>query len=126
LVRGGWSAGSAVAGALALVLFALGTDTGGSGRVRAGVNNIVGLKPSLGAVSTRGVVPACSTLDCVCVFAGTVDDAWTVYEVIAGEDEEDPYSRPITLGAIGAVPPRPIVGIPRGADQKFFGDAPAR
>jgi len=126
IVPGGSSSGSAVAVALGLVPFALGTDTAGSGRVPAGLNNVVGLKPSLGAVSTKGVVPACRTLDCVCVFAGTVDDAWTVYEVIAGEDEEDPYSRPITLGAIGAVPPRPIVGIPRGADQKFFGDAPAR
>ena len=56
--------------------FALGTDTAGSGRVPAGLNNIVGLKPSVGAVSTSGVVPACSTLDCVSVFAGTVDDAW--------------------------------------------------
>ena len=125
LVPGGSSSGSAVAVALGLVPFALGTDTAGSGRVPAGLNNIVGLKPSLGAVSTRGVVPACSTLDCVCVFAGTVDDAWTVYEVIAGPDEKDPFSRPIALGRIGPVPPRSVIGIPRPADQKFFGDAAA-
>ena len=98
---GGSSSGSAIAVALGLVPFALGTDTAGSGRVPAGLNNIVGLKPSVGAVSTRGVVPACSTLDCVSVFAGTVDDAWAVYEVIAGEDEDDPFSRPIALGRLG-------------------------
>ena len=98
--------GSAVAVALGLVPFALGTDTAGSGRVPAGLNNIVGLKPSVGAVSTSGVVPACRTLDCVSVFAGTVDDAWAVYEVIAGTDAGDPFSRPIALGRLGAVPPR--------------------
>ena len=123
---GGSSSGSAIAVALGLVPFALGTDTAGSGRVPAGLNNIVGLKPSVGAVSTRGVVPACSTLDCVSVFAGTVDDAWAVYEVIAGKDEGDPFSRPIALGRLGAVPPRCVIGIPRPADQKFFGDAAAQ
>jgi allophanate hydrolase len=126
IVPGGSSSGSAVAVALGLVSFALGTDTAGSGRVPAGLNNIVGLKPSLGAVSSKGVVPACSTLDCVCVFAGTVDDAWAVYEVIAGNDEDDPFSRPIALGRMGRVPPHPVIGIPRPADQKFFGDRAAR
>jgi allophanate hydrolase len=126
IVPGGSSSGSAVAVALGLVPFALGTDTAGSGRVPAGLNNIIGLKPSVGAVSTKGVVPACSTLDCVSVFAGTVDEAWTVYEVIAGKDEGDPFSRPITLGRLGPVPPRSVIGIPRPADQKFFGDAAAR
>ena len=77
LVPGGSSSGSAVAVAAGLVPLALGTDTAGSGRVPAGFNNIVGLKPSLGLVSTYGVVPACRTLDCVSVFALTVDDAWT-------------------------------------------------
>ena len=126
IVPGGSSSGSAVAVALGLVSFALGTDTAGSGRVPAGLNNIVGLKPSLGAVSNKGVVPACKTLDCVSVFAGTVDDAWTVYEIIAGNDEEDPFSRPMVLGCLGRVPPRPVVGIPRAADQKFFGDRAAK
>ena len=126
IVPGGSSSGSAVAVALGLVSFALGTDTAGSGRVPAGLNNIVGLKPSLGAVSNKGVVPACKTLDCVCVFAGTVDDAWTVYEVIAGDNEEDAFSRPIALGCMGRVPPHPVVAIPRPADQKFFGDRAAR
>jgi allophanate hydrolase len=126
IVPGGSSSGSAIAVARGIVPFALGTDTAGSGRVPAGLNNIVGLKPSVGAVSTRGVVPACSTLDCVSVFAGTVDDAWAVYAVMAGEDAADPFSRPIALGALTPAPPAPVIGIPRPADQKFFGDAAAR
>jgi allophanate hydrolase len=126
LVPGGSSSGSAVAVARGLVPFALGTDTAGSGRVPAGLNNIVGLKPSVGAVSNSGVVPACSTLDCVSVFAGTVDDAWVVYEALAGEDMNDPFSRPFALGRLGAVPPHTVVGIPRPADQRFFGDAAAK
>jgi allophanate hydrolase len=126
IVPGGSSSGSAVAVARGIVPFALGTDTAGSGRVPAGLNNIVGLKPSVGAVSTRGVVPACSTLDCVSVFAGTVDDAWAVYAVMAGEDKADPFSRPTALDALTPAPPSPVLGIPRAADQKFFGDAGAK
>jgi allophanate hydrolase len=126
IVPGGSSSGSAIAVARGLVPFALGTDTAGSGRVPAGLNNIVGLKPSVGAVSTRGVVPACSTLDCVSVFAGTVDDAWAVYRVIAGADLDDPFSRPIALGHLAVPPPNCAIGIPRPADQKFFGDGPAK
>src|SRR5581483_3169219 len=126
IVPGGSSSGSAVAVALGLVPFALGTDTAGSGRVPAGLNNVVGLKPSLGAVSSRGVVPACATLDCVSVFAGTVDDAWAVYQVIAREDVEDPFSRPIAPGPLGTPPPHAVIGIPRPPDQKFFGDTGAR
>ena len=93
LVPGGSSSGSAVAVARGLVGFALGTDTAGSGRVPAALNNIVGLKPSLGAISARGVVPACRTLDCVSIFAGSVGDAWRVYEVAAAFDRDDPFSR---------------------------------
>ena len=126
IVPGGSSSGSAVAVALGLVTFALGTDTAGSGRVPAGLNNIVGLKPSVGAVSTVGVVPACRSLDCVSVFAGTVDDAWAAYAVMAGEDKDDPFSRPLTLGSPGAVAPHPTIGVPRSRDLKFFGDAAAK
>ncbi|KAB2920304.1 MAG: allophanate hydrolase [Hyphomicrobiaceae bacterium] len=126
IVPGGSSSGSAVAVARGLVPFALGTDTAGSGRVPAGLNNIVGLKPSVGSVSTRGVVPACATLDCVSVFAGTVDDAWAVYEIMAGWDEDDPFSRPIVLGTLHPAPPLPAIGIPRPKDQNFFGDEAAR
>ena len=78
LIPGGSSSGSAVAVAAGLVPIAIGTDTAGSGRMPAMLNNIVGLKPSLGLVSTTGVVPACRTLDCLSVFSLTVDDAMTV------------------------------------------------
>ena len=76
LVPGGSSSGSAVATARGIVSFALGTDTAGSGRIPAGLNNIVGLKPTVGALSASGVVPACRTLDCVSIFALTVEDAY--------------------------------------------------
>ena len=93
LIPGGSSSGSAVAVAAGLVPLALGTDTAGSGRVPAGLNNIVGLKPSLGLISTAGVVPACRSLDCVSIFALTTDDCWTALAAIAGPDAADPYSR---------------------------------
>jgi len=121
LAPGGSSSGSAVAVARGLVAFALGTDTAGSGRVPAALNNIVGLKPSLGSVSTRGVVPACRTLDCVSVFALTVDDAWETYGIMAGSDPADPYSRSVPLRA-SAAEPHPTIGVPREDDLRFFGD----
>jgi allophanate hydrolase len=122
LVPGGSSSGSAVAVARGLISFALGTDTAGSGRVPAGLNNIVGLKPSVNAVSTRGVVPACQTLDCVSVFACTVDDAWRVFESMAGYDAQDPYARPVKLGTLSKLPPNLVLGVPRPVDLRFFGD----
>ncbi|MBZ9867487.1 allophanate hydrolase [Mesorhizobium sp. CA15] len=123
LVPGGSSSGSAVATARGIVSFALGTDTAGSGRIPAGLNNIVGLKPTVGALSTGGVVPACRTLDCVSVFALTVDDAYEVFCVAAARDAADPYSRDIAVRPLAARPPVPSVGIPARADWKFFGDA---
>ena len=90
VIPGGSSSGSAVAVAAGLVPLALGTDTAGSGRVPAGLNNIVGLKPSLGLVSTAGVVPACRTLDCVSVLALTVEDAFVALSAMAGRDDADP------------------------------------
>ena len=101
LIPGGSSSGSAVAVAAGLVPLALGTDTAGSGRIPALLNNIVGLKPSLGLVSTYGVVPACRTLDCVSVFGLTTDDAWMALTVLAGSDVNDPYSRANPIGAFG-------------------------
>src|SRR5271165_3888907 len=92
-ISGGSSSGSAVAVAAGLASFSLGTDTAGSGRVPAAFNNIVGLKPSVGRLSTRGVVPACRSQDCVSIFAGTVDEALRVLEVAQGFDAEDCYSR---------------------------------
>jgi allophanate hydrolase len=125
LVPGGSSSGSAVAVARGIVSFALGTDTAGSGRVPAGLNNIVGLKPSVGAVSSRGAVPACRTLDCISVFAGTVDDSWRVFDIMAGYDPADPYSRPYVRGVLSPPPPKPILGVPKSTDLRFFGDEAA-
>lgn len=92
-ISGGSSSGSAVAVALDQVSFALGTDTAGSGRVPAAFNNIIGLKPTRGRVSTAGVVPACRSLDCVSVFARTVEDVGLVLDAIEGADPADAYSQ---------------------------------
>lgn len=92
-ISGGSSSGSAVAVALGEVAFALGTDTAGSGRVPAGFNNLVGLKPTKGLISTGGVLPACRTLDCVSIFARSIDEAEAVLAVAAGFDAADAYSR---------------------------------
>ena len=123
LVPGGSSSGSAVSVARGIVSFALGTDTAGSGRIPAGLNNIVGLKPSVGALSTAGVVPACRTLDCVSVFALTVADAWAAFAAMAAPDPADPYSRAIAVPAAPSRPPALTVGVPAAADRRFFGDA---
>jgi allophanate hydrolase len=122
LVPGGSSSGSAVAVAAGLVPVALGTDTAGSGRVPAMLNNIVGFKPSLGLVSTFGLVPACRTLDCVSVFSLTVDDAVAVLHAIAGPDSKDAYSRDIPIFAPGACPPQLRLGVPRANQRLFFDD----
>src|SRR5215471_16823023 len=122
LIPGGSSSGSAIAVAAGLVPLALGTDTAGSGRVPAGLSNIVGLKPSLGLVSTAGVVPACRTLDCVSVLALTVDDAFAALAAIAGPDAADAYSRPRRLGALGALPSGLRLGVPMPGQRLFFGD----
>ncbi len=127
-IPGGSSSGSAVAVAAGLVGFALGTDTAGSGRVPAACNNIVGLKPTRGLLSTRGVVPACRSLDCVSVFALTAADAAAVLEVAAGFDPEDPLSRTPGISGISGAPgcgPRFRFGVPPPRDLEFFGDAEA-
>jgi allophanate hydrolase len=122
LVPGGSSSGSAVAVASGIVPLALGTDTAGSGRVPAGLNNIVGLKPSLGLVSTHGVVPACRTLDCVSIFTLTVDDAWMALTAMAGVDDKDPYSRHRALHNPGPMHAQTKLGAPRKGERQFFGD----
>jgi allophanate hydrolase len=125
LIPGGSSSGSAVAVSAGLVPLALGTDTAGSGRVPAMLNNIVGLKPSLGLISTAGVVPACRTLDCISVFSLTVDDAMTALAAMAGPDGADPFSRNRPLGAMTAFPPSLRLGVPRQGQLIFFGDKAA-
>ena len=125
LVPGGSSSGSAVVVARGIVPFALGTDTAGSGRVPAALNGIVGLKPSRGAVSHRGVVPACRTLDCVSVFAHTVADAWAVFAEMAFYDPTDPYSQRIASGSPGPLRSDVRVGVLAHSQREFFGDAAA-
>jgi allophanate hydrolase len=122
LIPGGSSSGSAVAVSAGLVALALGTDTAGSGRVPAMLNNIVGLKPSLGLVSTAGLVPACRTLDCISIFSLTVDDAMTALTAIAGPDAADPFSRKLPLTAMNPFPAQLRLGIPRNGQLIFFGD----
>lgn len=118
-ISGGSSSGSAVAVALGLVSFSLGTDTAGSGRVPAAFNNIVGLKPTLGRVPTRGVVPACRSLDCVSIFAGSAADARSVLDIAEGADALDPWSRKV---ADLPAPAGLRMGVPRQADLEWFGD----
>ena len=122
LIPGGSSSGSAVAVSTGLVPLSLGTDTAGSGRVPAMLNNIVGLKPSLGLISTAGLVPACRTLDCVSVFALTVDDAVTALNAMAGPDPADPYSRDRPLAQLSPFPADLRLGVPRAGQLIFFGD----
>ncbi|SHO65664.1 allophanate hydrolase [Pseudoxanthobacter soli DSM 19599] len=125
VVPGGSSSGSGVAVARGIVSFALGTDTAGSGRVPAALNNVVGLKPSLGLLSTRGVVPACRTLDCVSVFALTVADAVAITSVAAGYDADDPFSRPVPFQPEVLTRPSVRLGVPDAASRRFFGDVNA-
>lgn len=122
-VSGGSSSGSAVAVARGLVPFALGTDTAGSGRVPAAFNNVVGVKPTRGLISTSGVVPASPSLDCVSVFAASVAEAGLVRAQCQAYDAADPYARRAgshPLPAAGAV-----VGILAEDDRAFFGDTDA-
>ncbi|RQO63973.1 allophanate hydrolase [Variovorax sp. KBW07] len=121
-VSGGSSSGSAYAVAAGEVDFALGTDTAGSGRVPAGLNNIVGLKPSRGLLSTFGVVPAAQSADCVSIFARTVALAVDVLLATAGHDARDPYSRDLALRR-EPMPARFRFGVPDTLN--FFGDSAA-
>ncbi len=124
-ISGGSSSGSGVAVAGGLVSFALGTDTAGSGRVPAAFNNIVGLKPTKGLVSTRGVVPACRTQDVVCIFALTVSDAACIMTTAAAFDAEDPYARAAAARfVVPPITPALRVGVP-SSPLEFFGDAEA-
>lgn len=131
-ISGGSSSGSAVAVARGLVSFSLGSDTAGSGRVPAAFNQLVGLKPSRGWISTHGLLPACRTLDCVSIFAETCADVARVFQVVRGFDAADAYSRVPQPGQ-GAAPwsvPGPAsvfrFGVPTEASMQWFGDEAAR
>lgn len=125
-ISGGSSSGSAVAVAKGYVSFALGTDTAGSGRVPAAFNNIVGHKPSLGWISSSGLVPACRSLDTISVFALTAADAETVMIVAAAYDERDAFARKAEgHGFDFGSASRFRVGVPRREQLQFFGNADA-
>lgn len=121
---GGSSSGSSLAVALGVSSFALGTDTAGSGRVPAALNNLVGMKASKGLISTAGVVPACRTLDCVTTFTATAREASQLLGLIAKADPRDEYSRsnPLWNDASAFGVPRPFrFGVPRAQDLEYFG-----
>ncbi|HEY6096180.1 MAG TPA: allophanate hydrolase [Gallionellaceae bacterium] len=125
-ISGGSSSGSAVALAMGQVCFSLGTDTAGSGRVPAAFNNLLGVKPTCGLLSTSGVVPACRSLDSVSIFALNADDAQRVLAVASGFDPTDPYSRSaqphgFDFGRATGF----TFGVPQRAQLKFFGDREA-
>jgi len=124
MIPGGSSSGSAVAVAAGLVSFAFGTDTAGSGRVPAAFNNVVGLKPTRGLLSTSGVVPACRSLDCVSIFALDVADAAAVLSAVAGFDAADEFSRRAPL-AVVELPERARIGVPPAAQLDWLGNAAA-
>lgn len=125
-IPGGSSSGSAVAVAEGLVSFALGSDTGGSGRIPAALNNIVGLKPTPGIASTAGMVYANRSFDCVPVFALDCHDAWTVFEQLAQREIGDPFQRRHPLPPARTTPTEGFVlGVPAEAQREFFGDTDA-
>lgn len=114
-VSGGSSSGSAVAVAVGLVPLALGTDTAGSGRVPAAFNGLVGMKPSRGLVSNRGLLPASPSLDCITTFTRTVAEARIAFDVLAAPDADDPYSRAMPVAAPPGVAQRMrVIGVPAG------------
>ncbi|CAN5521480.1 hypothetical protein BH10PLA1_BH10PLA1_13090 [soil metagenome] len=124
-ISGGSSSGSAVAVAAGLVDFSLGTDTAGSGRVPAAFNNLIGVKPTCGLLSTRGVVPACRSLDCVSIFTRDCHLARIVLDAARGFDEQDIYSRKINddvAGPARAANRRFTFGVPDAKDLQFFGN----
>ncbi|MFH2140434.1 MAG: allophanate hydrolase [Pseudomonadota bacterium] len=125
-ISGGSSSGSAVAVALGQVSFSLGTDTAGSGRVPAAFNNLVGVKPTRGWLSTRGLVPACRSLDCVSIFALNTADAASVLSVATAHDDEDAYSRQaLTYGFDFGRAESFHFGVPREDQLQFFGNQDA-
>ena len=121
-ISGGSSSGSAVAVAAGLVAFALGTDTAGSGRVPAAFNHLVGLKPTKGRWSARGVVPACRSQDCVSVFTSTVADAACVDDIVAYFDAADPYARHAPERVRARAPSIFRVGVPSERRLEWFSD----
>ncbi len=120
-ISGGSSAGSAVLAGAGVVAFSLGTDTAGSGRVPAAFNGLFGVKPSRGRWSTRGVFPACRTLDCVSAFTADVADAALIDDCLAAFDAGDPFARRAPAHVIDG-PPAPRIGVAAPGQLEFYGD----
>ncbi len=122
LISGGSSSGSVLAVALGEVPFCVATDTAGSGRVPPALNGVPGFKPSRGLISTVGLVPACRSLDCVSLIASDIHDMRTVFDIVAGMDARDAWSRPrrVVADPLAGV----VIGLPDPAELAFFGDAP--
>lgn len=123
-ISGGSSSGSGVAVGAGLVSFALGTDTAGSGRVPASFNNIVGIKPTKGLFSNAGLVPACKSIDCISIFAGSCSDGDLIRSIMEGVDERDSWTRrktPVHLPL-----DNPTIGVLSKAEREFYGDAGAQ
>ncbi|MBO1041171.1 allophanate hydrolase [Brucella pituitosa] len=127
-ISGGSSSGSAVAVAQKLVAFSLGTDTAGSGRVPAALNNLVGIKPTRGLLSNSGLVRAARSLDCISIFAHSVDDALLVLDVASHFDPSDAFSRvaPSQSSQRNRWPAEFTFGLPDEDQLEFFGDADAQ
>jgi len=126
LIPGGSSSGSAVAVGAGIAAFSLGTDTAGSGRIPAGLNGIVGLKPSLGMLSATGMMPACRTLDTISIFAARTADAALTASVAQAYDAADFMSRQLPMAGVSPVGKTFTVGVPLPAQRLFFGDTAAQ
>jgi allophanate hydrolase len=121
MISGGSSSGSAVSVGLDLVSFSLGTDTAGSGRVPAFLNNLIGVKPTLGCLSASGLIPACRTLDTISIFSKSIEDAQSVFDVTAVYDENDDYAREyIDSSSTEKVK---VIGAPKAEDLEWFGNS---
>ncbi len=120
MISGGSSSGSALAVAAGVVPFAVATDTAGSGRVPPALNGVTGFKPSRGLISTVGLVPACRSLDCISLIAAGVADLSAVFDVVAGVDPDDPYTRERKRDTMPVNQFR--VGLPDITELEFFGD----
>jgi allophanate hydrolase len=121
-IPGGSSSGSASSVAHHLAVFALGTDTAGSGRVPAAFMNLVGLKPTRGLLSSRGMVPACKSLDCASVFTHNTQDAAEVFRTINVYDAQDPIARPMVPTKMEPLPQKFKFAIPQADQLQFFGE----
>ncbi|WP_018294940.1 allophanate hydrolase [Mariprofundus ferrooxydans] len=125
-ISGGSSSGSAVSVAKGLASFSLGTDTAGSGRVPAAFNNLIGIKPTKGLLSTSGVVPACRSLDCVSIFALNLKDGETLLKITEGYDAADAYSRKNPVISETVVDSESFTfGVPQASTLEFFGNSHA-